>query len=420
MTRKATIKFVTAIAALGAATLTLGAHYARGSTEPSAFATSRITRGDIVDTVAATGTLEAVTTVQVGSQLSGTVQALYADFNSIVRKGQVIARLDPSLYETQVEQARANLIRAEADADRLSVAVTDAETKLARARDLSEQQLIPAVELESAIVGLSSAQAQLRSATAQVTQARASLNQAEVNLDKTVITAPIDGIVIARNVDVGQTVAASLQAPTLYVIAADLTKMRVSASIDESAVGRVQPGQPVTFRVDAFPAESFAGTVSQVRLNPVTVQNVVTYVGMIDVANPELKLKPGMTATVTIEIQRRNGVLRAPAAALRFRPTAEMLAALGLEPASGAERNSLWVETSAGITPVRVSLGLSDGAHTEILDGDIREGAAVITGTSQTTSGSGSAGSAVTNPLMGMQPARGVAAGRGGPGGGQP
>ncbi|HWP99590.1 MAG TPA: efflux RND transporter periplasmic adaptor subunit, partial [Vicinamibacterales bacterium] len=328
-----------------------GVYYARNRGPEPAVVTQPITRGDIVEAVGATGTLEAVTTVQVGTQVSGTVQALYADFNSIVRKGQVIARLDPSLFETQVEQARANLIRAQAEVERLRVAVADAETKLQRARELAARQLVPATELETAEVTWRAAQAQLRSAQAQLTQAQASLNQAEVNLRHTVITAPIDGIVIARNVDVGQTVAASLQAPTLYVIAADLTKMKVNASIDEADVGRIRPGQRVRFRVDAYPTEEFTGTVLQVRLNPTVVQNVVTYAAVIDVPNPELKLKPGMTANVTIEIARRAGVLRVPNMALRFRPTQEMLAALGQrEPApDGPEA----VTARAGEAPAR-------------------------------------------------------------------
>ncbi len=297
---------------------------------PPSVMTSPVTRGDIVDAVGASGTLEAVTTVQVGTQVSGTIQELYADFNSIVRKGQVIARLDPSLFTTQIDQARANLVRAEADVERLRVALEDARSKLARAENLAEQQLIPAQDLEAAQLTVRSTEAQLRSSQAQVTQARATLNQNQVNLQHTVIEAPIDGIVISRNVDVGQTVAASMQAPTLFVLAADLTKMKVNASIDEADVGRIRPGQVVRFRVDAYPDRDFTGSVSQVRLQPVVTSNVVTYATVIDVPNPDLLLKPGMTANVNIEIARRENVLRAPNAALRFRPTAETFAALGL------------------------------------------------------------------------------------------
>ncbi|MEE2963264.1 MAG: efflux RND transporter periplasmic adaptor subunit [Acidobacteriota bacterium] len=290
--------------------------------------TVTLARGDVVDTVGATGALEAVTTVQVGSQVSGIIEELNADFNSIVRAGDVIARLEPSLFETQVEQGRANLARSEADVERLRVALEDAETQLARSENLSSRQLISTTELEAAQVAVRSAAAQLKSADASVIQSRASLNQNEVNLGHTVITAPIDGIVIARQVDAGQTVAAGMSAPELFIIAEDLTQMQVIANIDESDVGRIRRGQPVTFTVDAYAAEEFEGTVSQIRLEPVVVQNVVTYATVIDVPNNELKLKPGMTATVTLEIARSENVLRVPNAALRFRPTPDMFAAL--------------------------------------------------------------------------------------------
>ena len=290
--------------------------------------TVNLARGDVVDTVGATGALEAVTTVQVGSQVSGIIEALYADFNSIVRAGDVIARLEPSLFESQVEQSRANLARSEADVQRLRVALEDAQTQLRRSEELAARELISESELDAAQIAVRSADAQLLSAEAGVIQSRASLNQSEVNLGHTVITAPIDGIVIARQVDVGQTVAASMSAPELFIIAADLTKMQVIANIDESDVGRIRPGQPVTFTVDAYAAEEFDGTVSQIRLEPVVLQNVVTYATVIDVPNNDLRLKPGMTATVTLEIARRENVLRVPNSALRFRPTPDMFATL--------------------------------------------------------------------------------------------
>jgi HlyD family secretion protein len=213
--------------------------------------TSPVTRGDVVDTVGATGTLQAVTTVQVGTQVSGTIQALYADFNSLVKKGQVLARLDPSLFQTQIEQARANLVRAQADLERLRVSLDDARTKLARARELSTRQLIPQSDLDTAEVNVRSIEAQIRSSEAQVTQARASLNQNQVNLEHTVIAAPIDGLVISRNVDVGQTVAASMQAPTLFVLAADLTKSRwsrTSTSPTSAGSGRISTSASASMR----------------------------------------------------------------------------------------------------------------------------------------------------------------------------
>ncbi|MCM3881893.1 MAG: efflux RND transporter periplasmic adaptor subunit [Vicinamibacterales bacterium] len=305
--------------------------YTRKAPAPT-ITTAKVSRGDIAETVGATGTLQAVTTVQVGTQVSGTILELNADFNSLVHKGQVLARLDPSLFQTQIEQSKANLIRAQADLERLRVASDDARTKLRRAQELSAKKLIAQTELEAAEVNVRSADAQLRSQQAAVTQAQASLSQSEVNQQHTIIEAPIDGLVIARNVDVGQTVAASMSAPTLFLLAADLTKMQVIASLDESDVGRIRPGQLVQFRVDAYPNDTFRGTVTQVRLQPQTVQNVVTYSTVIDVPNLELKLKPGMTANVNIEIARRNNVLRVPNAALRFRPTNEIFAALGQTP----------------------------------------------------------------------------------------
>src|SRR5688572_14726081 len=303
--------------------------------EPPTITTARVTRGDLAETVGATGALQAVTTVQVGTQVSGTIQELNADFNSLVRKGQVLARLDPSLIQSQIEQARANLIRAEADLERLRVSLEDSRTKLTRAKELAAKKLIAQTELEAAEVAVRSAEAQLRSQQAGVTQSQASLRQNQVNLAHTVIESPIDGLVISRNVDVGQTVAASMSAPTLFVLAADLTKMQVLASLDESDVGRIRPGQVVRFRVDAFPTDEFTGNVTQVRLQPTTVQNVVTYQTVIDVPNPGLRLKPGMTANVNIEIARRSNVIRVPNTALRFRPTAEIFAALGQEPPAG-------------------------------------------------------------------------------------
>ena len=321
-------KLILIILVLVAVGVGAGVYTMRRNQPDPVVSTQALTRGDIVDTVGATGTLEAVETVDVGTQVSGVVQQLFADFNSIVRKGQIIAKLDPSLIETQIEQQTANVIRAEADLERLKVGLADAQQKLDRAKQMAERNLIPRTELETAEVNVKSAEAQIRSSAAGLSQARAQLNNQRVNLGYTTIVAPIDGIVISRNVDQGQTVASSMNAPTLFVIAADLTKMQVLANIDEADVGRMRPGQNVTFRVDAFPNDTFRGTVHQVRLQPAVVQNVVTYSTVISVPNTELKLKPGMTANVSIEIARRSNVLRIPNAALRFRPTNEMFAAL--------------------------------------------------------------------------------------------
>ena len=310
-----------------------GAYYIRRSAPEIQVNTSPITRGDIVDTVGASGTLQAVTTVQVGSQVSGNIQYLGADFNSIVKKGQVVARLDPSLFDAQLQQAkanlgqtRANLTKAQSDLDRTKVQLVDAQQKYTRAKELAAKQLLPQSDLDSAKIAVDTAQASVASqqatvaqTQAAVSQSQATVNQNQVNLDHTIIAAPIDGIITQRSVDVGQTVAASMQAPTLFIIAADLTKMQVNANIDESDVGRIRPGQHVTFKVDAYPTDTFEGTVSQIRLQPVVVQNVTTYGTVIDVPNAQLKLKPGMTANVKVEIAKRTDALRVPNAALRFR-----------------------------------------------------------------------------------------------------
>jgi HlyD family secretion protein len=350
------------VAAVGAG---VGAYYVRRGGSEIQITTAPITRGDIVDTVGATGTLQAVTTVMVGSQVSGNISWLGADFNSIVKKGQVIARLDPSMLDAQLQQARANLAqsranltKAQSDLDRTRVQLVDAQQKYTRAKELAARSLLPQSELDAAKVAVDTAQAGVASQQATVTQtqagvaqSQASVNQNQVNLDHTVIVAPIDGIVTQRSVDVGQTVAASMQAPTLFVIAADLTKMQVNANIDEADVGRIRPGQHVTFHVDAYPTENFEGTVSQIRLQPVVVQNVTTYGTVIDVPNPQLKLKPGMTANVKVEIAKRTNVLRVPSGALRFRPTAEVFAALNQMPppeATGSGRSARGRGTGAG------------------------------------------------------------------------
>jgi HlyD family secretion protein len=324
----------------------VGAWYSQRNKQEIQVQTAPLSRGDIIDTVGATGTLQAVTTVQVGSQVSGNIAWLGADFNSIVKKGQVIARLDPSLFDAQLQQvqanlvqARANLTKARSELDRARVQLTDAQQKFARAQTLSAQQLLATSELDAAKVAVDSAaaavasqQASVTQSQAAVTQSEASVNQSKVNHDHTVIEAPIDGIVTQRNVDVGQTVAASMQAPTLFIIAADLAEMQVNANIDEADVGRIRPGQQVTFRVDAYPTDNFVGTVTQIRLQPVVVSNVTTYGAVITVPNRELKLKPGMTANVKIEIAKRTNALRIPNAALRFRPTEEMFVALNQTP----------------------------------------------------------------------------------------
>jgi HlyD family secretion protein len=389
-----------------AATITVSAFYGRGSDAALAVSTDTVTRGPVVNKISATGTLEAVTTVQVGSQVSGSIESLYADFNSIVKKGQVLARLEQSLFRAAIEQAQANLDRAQADHERVRVMLADAEAKLARAQQLAERQLIPANDLADAEVAKATAEAQVRSSAASVTQARAALQQAQVNLSKTVITSPIDGIVISRNVDVGQTVAASLSAPTLFVLAADLTQMQLNANIDESDLGDIETAQSVTFTVDAYPGETFTGVVKQVRLNPGVVSNVVTYAAIINAPNPQLKLKPGMTATLDVEVARRDDVLRVPAGAIRFRPTAEQLEAMNAIAVDNPKRQSVvWVDHDGAITGVPVRTGLTDGVWTELIEPPFGEGTKVVTRVASPTT-TAPAGGATNNPLMGAQPRR--------------
>lgn len=395
---------------IGAIAFAMAAYYRSAvSADAPRFNTATATRQDIVQTVEATGTLSAVTTVQVGTQVSGTIQSLYADFNSRVRKGQVIARLDPSLMQAQVDQAAATIARLEADVERSQAALDDSKVKAERAKALFEQGLVPRADLDTADSTARQAQASRQAAQAQLVQARAALNQNRVNLDHTIITAPVDGIVISRNVDVGQTVAASMSAPTLFVIAQDLTEMQVQASVDESDIGRIQSGQAVTFRVDAYPGEVFAGTVSQVRLQPQVVQNVVSYTTVIDVPNPDGKLKPGMTANVSIEIARADDVLAVPNAALRFQPAAEDADASGgtrRRPSGGRSgrghaADTVWTLRDGKLHPLNVEAGLSNSTATAILGGDLREGTPVVTGL---VAAAGNASTSARSPLIPQRP----------------
>src|SRR5437867_12020331 len=296
--------------------------------------TAKVERGDIHDVVEATGTINAVITVQVGSQVSGTISKLFVDFNSRVHKGDLVALIDPALFKGAVQQAtadlengRANLIAARANLEKTKAAFVQAKGDYDRAAVLtkdsimSQQQLdLAKANYDSANAAVGGAQANVTQADAQVSQKAAALTVAQTNLNYTVIRSPIDGTVVARNVDVGQTVAASLQAPTIFTIAQDLTKMLVYTKTDESDVGNIKPGKPVTFKVDAFPTDMFHGVVRQVRMNPTTVQSVVTYDTIIEFATPELKLFPGMTAYLTIPVANVHNVLKVPNTALRYKP----------------------------------------------------------------------------------------------------
>ncbi|PYX88128.1 MAG: efflux RND transporter periplasmic adaptor subunit [Acidobacteria bacterium] len=415
----------------------LAAFQFKGEDKPQYF-TTKSDRGDIRAVVEATGTINAVITVQVGSQVSGTISKLYVDFNSRVKKGQVVAQIDPPLFRGALLQAKAdlanaqaNLASAKANLEKAKAAQVQTKADYNRAVGLtqggvmSQQQLdLAKANYDSAVAAVSASDAQVVQAAAQEQQKEAAVTVAQTNLDYTTIRAPIDGTVIARNVDVGQTVAASLQAPTLFTIAQDLTKMQVYASTDESDVGMIKVGQVSTFKVDAYPKDTFTGTVSQIRMNATTVQNVVTYNTIVDFDNPELKLFPGMTAYITIPVANAKAVLRVPNGALRYKPDlkAEEIRALlqkyGLD--NGGAQASATAASSAGakqsrpqgqegggsppvatkaprldvailwklhpdktLEPVKVRTGITDHTVTEVaqvLQGELKEGDELVTG----------------------------------------
>lgn len=522
----------------GAVVLGLAAFYFFGSqTGTTQYLTAKVERGNLRNTVTATGTLQAVTTVQVGSQASGTISALYADFNSVVKKGQVIAQLDPAVSKAQVDQARANLEQAKANLQQARATVTNSRAGVsdAQARDLAarstaqnnkagvsgaqanlavlkaqqddamsflKQQesllksgVVPQRDYDVALTaykaaearynqaaaqlnqaelseqsasgaGIAQSQAQVQQSQAQVQQSQAAVQLAqaqiqqneaavrlaEVNLAHTTITSPIDGIVVSRAVDVGQTVAASLSAPTLFTIANDLTQMQVIANIDQADIGLVEQAKSVKFSVDAFPGKDFDGKIEQMRLNPTNVQNVVTYNVVIDVSNPEQKLKPGMTANLTITIDERNNVLKVPNSALRFMPQDATGQKTGSDAgagnsngqgrrrqqadnANGADSSStpqggesrfapptapvlagqtrlVWVLGADGKPQSRrIKVGLTDGVSTEVVEGNLQEGEMVVTG--QTLSSANKAqGSQTPAPGLGGAPRTGAPRGR--------
>ncbi len=475
-----------AFIAVAAAGLAGYKHFTGKVTKPG-YLFSRVERGDIVLQVAASGTLAAVTTVQVGTQVSGTISEIFADYNAEVKKGQLLARLDPALFQAQVAQQEANVRTAEANLisdaagiasakanfEKARVDLLDKQRKLNRTRQLFQENLGTRDDLDTAEAAVNAATASQNAAEAQVesaesgkdadqarlTQARASLESARLNLANTVITSPISGTIISRNVDRGQTVAASFSSPTLFQIGQDLTKMQVNASIDEADVSKVRPGMEAAFTVDAYSGEVFTGKLGQVRLAASTVQNVVTYNAIIDVSNPQLRLKPGMTATVKILIRKVEDVLRLPNSALRFKPSLTdqeleaaylrgqerqeyttrrstpaidpkqsenprgtslplVLARAGVSPptrdnvsvgsegtplntgreVNAAMRRTVWVLDAGGLlTPVMVTLGLTDGTYTEIIEGGLGEGEPVITGLAAASEGTAKSSSGLTS-----------------------
>lgn len=355
------------------------------------FQTEKMSRGDIRQSITATGTLNAVITVLVGTQVSGTIKRLYVDYNSVVKRGQLLAQIDPSLFEAQVEQSRANLLAAKANVEKTSAMLADAKRTYDRNKLLFARNLIAQSDVDTSQTNYESNLAQLGAAKAQVDQAKAALNTAEINLRYTRIVSPVNGMVISRNVDVGQTVAASFQTPTLFNIAEDLTLMQIDTSVDEADIGKVRVNQSVEFTVDSYPEIIFKGKVAEVRNAPTTVQNVVTYDVVVKVDNSDLRLKPGMTANVTITTATKTGVLRVPNAALRFKLPGKEPAAKTAPKGSAPGSQGLWILTDGKPQRKIITTGISDGNYTEVMDGDLKEGMEVIT---DTMGGSGKKGSA--------------------------
>ena len=412
------------IFALLIAVAVMAAFTLRGGDKP-AYTTQPVQQGDIRQLVQATGTIDAVTTVQVGSQVSGTVSKLNADFNTRVKKGQMVAEIDPALFQGALLQAQADLQNAQATAAaskaellKAQATATQAQKAYERSNALAKDGVIAAQQLdidkatsESNQAAVSSAAAQVKETNAQVAQKIAALKVAQTNLDHTIIRSPIDGTVTARSIDVGQTVAASLQAPTLFTIAQDLTKMRVYAKTDESNVGQIHAGQPARFTVDAFPNQVFRGTVEQVRMNPTTVQNVVTYDTVIAFDNPDQKLFPGMTAYVTIPVAQAENTLEVPNAALRFKPDLsadklqQLLAANGIQ-FSGKERQSqqavVWkLDSGKNLVPVQIAGGLTDHVNTavtKVIAGTLNTGDQLVTGKADAGKSSASAARPSSSP----------------------
>jgi HlyD family secretion protein len=344
----------------------------RGNKNEPKFRFDKVARGDIEMAVTATGTVNPVTTVLVGTQVSGTIKDIYVDFNTPVKKGQLIALIDPALFEAQVNQAKANLFSAKANLEKAEAILIDAKRTMDRNKELFSKNLIAKSDLDTSETNYETAKASVSAAKSQVAQTEAALSLAETNFHYTRIVSPVGGIVVSRNVDVGQTVAASFQTPTLFSIAQDLTKMQIDTNVDEADIGKIKVGQDVEFTVDAYPDITFKGKVWQVRNAPITVQNVVTYDVVIIVGNPELKLKPGMTANVSIIISTKKDVVKIPNAALRFKPTEKSL------PVSEKKGPGVWILEKDKPKRIPVSLGISDGNYTELLSEGIKEGQELI------------------------------------------
>ena len=336
-----------------------------GDKKVTTYETVELKKGSINNTVTATGTIEPITKVDVGTQVSGTISHIYVDYNSVVTKGQLLAELDRKLLEAELKSEMANLKSSKSEFE-----YQDKNFK--RLRQLHEKNLISETEYEEALY-------QYEKAQQAYEKAQATMVKAQSNLDYATITSPIDGVVLSREVEEGQTVAASFETPTMFTIANDLRKMQVIADVDEADIGQVLEGQRVTFTVDAFPDDTFEGDVTQVRLNPTTESNVVTYEVVIDAPNPDLKLKPGLTASITVLIHEKKNVLVMPLRALRFQPEDEDGMPVMTEEVKTQTSKSVWLQTLEGLKSKDVRTGISDGIYTEVLEG-VQEGESVVTG----------------------------------------
>jgi len=368
------------------------------------YKTAKIERGTIVSTVAATGNLSAVTTVQVGTQVSGTIQKLYVDFNSRVKKGQAIAEIDPSLFNASVTQSQGNYLSAEANLQKARVTLADAVRTFNRYKKMLADGIISQGDFDATETAVQSSRAAVKAAEGALAQSRGSLMQSKTNLRYSVIRSPVDGVVISRAIDVGQTVAASFSTPTLFTIAQDLTKMQIEVSVDEADISRIQLNQKASFTVDSYPEQTFRGKVIQIRSAPVITQNVVTYVVVVSVDNSDLKLKPGMTANVSVKVAKKDDVLMLPPAALRFKPklkvdntkekdTANSDGVSGQRPAGGDRPNGagkggsgktgersqkVYLLKEGKPLAVQVKTGIANNSSIELVEGDIKDGDEVI------------------------------------------
>lgn len=405
---------VLALVAAGVVVLFLKKPWAKSNATPT-YTTVAVSKGNIAAQVTANGTLSARGTVQVGAQVSGRVVELHADFNDQVKKGQIIAKLDPSVLEAQIQSASASLALAQANVNKAQVALSDADRQYKRQKTLQDEQLVAGATVESAEVAYNTAKASLTAARASASQAAAQLSQAKLNLSYATIYSPVDGVVLSRAVDVGQTVAASLSAPVLFTIAEALEHMQIDTAVAEADVGRLTEGMKAQFTVDAFPGKTFEGTVRQVRNAPTTTSGVVTYDAVIDVENPEKQLRPGMTANVTFVLQQVADTVKIPNSALRFKPTREQMTAMRGEGAGGGsgrrgsgsgsggwqgrgsdgaggrgsgagggkgdrgDRKQLWKLVDGQPKMVFVKLGLTDGSTTQLVEGDLQPGDQLIT-----------------------------------------